>query len=151
MTEEDVEAILPSKAGELEMNKLTGSKIVVYSLDKIPILFDPSGKGDIVPTVFGLWRSPKLVPTVYLKHPAVSQFVVGGADLMLPGVDLSQGLPQFAKEDLVSISVHGNPCPIAIGSALISSDDAPKRKGGKLIEVMQVIKAAVNLSQSYLG
>jgi hypothetical protein len=30
-------------------------------------------------------QAPSMLPCVYVKHPAVTQFVVGGADLMLPG------------------------------------------------------------------
>ncbi len=34
---------------------------------------------------------------------------MNGADLMLPGVDVSSGLPPFAKGDLLAVCVKGNP------------------------------------------
>jgi hypothetical protein len=35
-------------------------------------------------------QAPSMLPCVYVKHPAVTQFVVGGADLMLPGEGVSR-------------------------------------------------------------
>ena len=37
----------------------------------------------------------------------------GGADLMLPGVDVAD-LPSFARGQLCSVSVPGNPAPFAV-------------------------------------
>lgn len=84
-------------------------------------------------------QAPKMLPRVYVKHPAVTQYLVGGADLMLPGVHLPpEGLPAFNKGDLISVCVHGNPAPCAVGIACMSSSDAMTRKAGKLVEVAQV-------------
>ncbi len=38
-----------------------------------PVLVDASGKGDIFPTVFALWRRPQTLPHVFVKHPSVTQ------------------------------------------------------------------------------
>ncbi len=38
-----------------------------------------------------------------------------GADLMLPGVDVDGGLPDFQKGDLLAVCVRGNPLPVAVG------------------------------------
>ncbi len=48
-----------------------------------------------------------MVPQVFVKHPAVTQFVVGGADLMLPGVNLAL-LPEqpFKQGDLLAVCVQ---------------------------------------------
>lgn len=138
----DWEVVLPSKAGDFEVNKLAApSRISIYLLDKVPVFVDTSGKNDIAPTIFTLWKAPNMLPRITLKHYAVSQYVIGGADLMLPGVDDS-ALPTFAKDDLVSVCVPGNPMPIAVGVALISSEEAKKRAQGsqvkgKLVEVIQ--------------
>ncbi len=46
-----------------------------------------------------------MLPCVYVKHPAVTQYLVSGADLMLPGVHIPpEGLPPFNKDDLVAVS-----------------------------------------------
>lgn len=44
----------------------------------------------------------------------------------------------FNRGALVSVCVPGNPCPCAVGTATMSSMEAASRKGGKLIEVIQV-------------
>lgn len=49
-----------------------------------------------------------------------------------------EGLPSFKKGDLLAVCVHGNPAPLALGWAGMSSTDAVQRKGGKLVEVVQV-------------
>jgi predicted RNA-binding protein (TIGR00451 family) len=68
------------------------------------------------------------------------QYLVNGADLMLPGVDTSS-LPEFSKGDLVAISVHDNPLPLAVGTAGMSSSDARSKAAqgvkGKLVAVLQ--------------
>lgn len=78
-----------------------------------------------------------------MKHPAVSTYVVGGADVMLPGVNVSPGaLPTFEKGALVAVCSPGNPMPMAVGSVTMSSADAATRAAagqkGKLVEVLQV-------------
>ncbi|KAJ9522745.1 hypothetical protein QJQ45_019848 [Haematococcus lacustris] len=139
LTEDSLEAVLPSKAGDLVMVKLAAPRReVLYRLDGCPLFIDISGKMELVPTVFALWRAPTMLPQLHVKHSAVSQFLVGGADLMLPGVLIPpSGLPAFEREQLVSVSVPGNPCPLAVGQAVMSSQDALSRKAGKLVEVVQ--------------
>ncbi|KAJ9523141.1 hypothetical protein QJQ45_023868 [Haematococcus lacustris] len=104
LTEDCLEAVLPSKAGDLVMVKLAAPRReVLYRLDGCPLFIDISGKMELVPTVFALWRAPTMLPQLHVKHSAVSQFLVGGADLMLPGVLIpASGLPAFEREQLVS-------------------------------------------------
>jgi translation initiation factor 2D len=142
-----LDTLLPVKAGDLQQAKLgPPARGTLYVLDGAPLVFDASGKGDYyVPTVMGLWRAPELLPRVPLRHPAVSQFICGaghghGADVMLPGVNVA-ALPPFAKGALVSVVVPGNPAPIAVGFAALSSEDmaaafAASGKG-KAVEVLQ--------------
>eukprot|EP00879_Flechtneria_rotunda_P024401 GHRR01025864.1.p1 GENE.GHRR01025864.1~~GHRR01025864.1.p1 ORF type:complete len:249 (+),score=97.86 GHRR01025864.1:204-950(+) len=135
-----LEQLLPTKAGELELAKLPApSRTVIYLLDGIPVLLDTSSKSDFVPTVTGLWRCPQLLPQVHLKHSQVSLFIVSGADLMLPGVNINS-LPDFQQGQLVSICVPGNPAPIAVGSATVDSSTALKLAAGqgkgKIVEML---------------
>lgn len=75
-----IASFLPNKAGELEMGKFAApQRGHVYLLDKAPIVVDTSGKGDFLPTIFALWQAPTLLPQVFLKHPAVSQYIINGA------------------------------------------------------------------------
>lgn len=59
---------------------------------------------------------------------------------MLPGVDTSC-LPEFDKGTLLAVCVPGNPCPIAVGSALMhrtaATQQAAGQGKGKLLEIMQ--------------
>lgn len=73
-----MELLLPSKGGDFEVSKLTcAQKTQVYTLDHVPLIVDTTGKNDFMPTIFALWRVPTLLPTIYVKHPAVSQYVIG--------------------------------------------------------------------------
>ncbi|GAX73699.1 hypothetical protein CEUSTIGMA_g1151.t1 [Chlamydomonas eustigma] len=139
--DDGLETLLPNKAGEMEVAKVASpGRTIIYLHDKYPIVVDISGKGDLYPTIFGLWRYPATLPQVKVKHPFVTQYLVNGADLMLPGVDISC-LPEFSKGDLVSICVHGNPLPLAVGTAGMSSADARSKAvpgvKGKLVAVLQ--------------
>lgn len=61
---------------------------------------------------------------------------------MLPGVGIpDEGLPEFSKGHLVSVCVRGNPCPIAVGFAAMSSVQASSAvtAKGKLVEVVQAL------------
>ncbi|EFJ51539.1 hypothetical protein VOLCADRAFT_56991 [Volvox carteri f. nagariensis] len=147
VSEESLEVLLPAKSGELECAKLASpSRVVLYLHDGQPILVDPNGKGDYVPTIFALWRLPTLLPQVHVKHPAVSRYIVGGADLMLPGVLLpADGLPPFERDQLVAVCSPGNAAPVAVGSTTMGAVDATARiRGagtagpkGKLVELLQ--------------
>ncbi|KXZ46941.1 hypothetical protein GPECTOR_39g435 [Gonium pectorale] len=127
VSEADLEALLPAKAGELECAKLASpSRVVLYMHDGAPLLLDPNGKGDLVPTVFALWRLPGLLPQV-------------------PARAAGCGLPPFEKEQLVAVCSPGNPAPLAVGRAVLSSAGATERitcsgaagPRGKMVEVLQ--------------
>jgi len=145
-----LDLLLPNK-GELEVAKLgSGQRGHIYFLDHLPILMDISGKGDYVPTCYGLWQSPTLLPRITVNHPSVSKFLISGADLMIPGVDLASSLdpilcPAFKEGDPVAICIPGNPAPIGVGTATISwvEIQAAARSGraytsGKFVLMLQV-------------
>jgi translation initiation factor 2D len=98
------------------------NRVHLYSADGgPPILFDVDGRGnEIFPTVYGLWKVPNILPAFMLKGAEVSRYVLGGADLMFPGIDVhGQDLPMFAAGEPWSILVPGNPFPIAVSTLLI--------------------------------
>lgn len=50
-----------------------------------------------------------------LKGGEVSRYVIGGADLMFPGISIpAEGLPPFIAGEAWAIKVPGNPAPIAV-------------------------------------
>ena len=94
----------------------------------LPVFFSADGAetSRLAPTVFLLWKFPDMVPCVHTWGP-VSEKVIQGADLMLPGVivpEETKKLEEFGKGDVISIKVKGNPYPIAVGEAAVSSEEA---------------------------
>eukprot|EP00249_Psilotum_nudum_P022291 c28459_g1_i1 orf=369-2228(-) len=123
----ELDTILPSKA-EITVARLT-NRAYVYTVEGgPPVLFDVDGRGnEIFPTVYALWKVPTLLPAFILKGGEVSRYVLGGADLMFPGIDIPEdGLPPFNAGEPWAIKVPGNAAPIAVGSTFISSSEALK-------------------------
>jgi predicted ribosome-associated RNA-binding protein Tma20 len=75
--------ILPEK-GNVSIIKLM-TKTLVYSVDQIPYFFDLLDRNDLYPTVFTLFRFPSMLRPILIYQP-VSEYLLNGADLMLPGV-----------------------------------------------------------------
>ncbi|XP_038986733.1 eukaryotic translation initiation factor 2D isoform X2 [Phoenix dactylifera] len=62
-----------------------------------------------------------------LKGGEVSRYVIGGADLMFPGISIPpEGLPPFLAGQPWAVKVPGNPAPIAVGTTTMSSAEALK-------------------------
>ncbi|XAR57463.1 hypothetical protein NMG60_11025617 [Bertholletia excelsa] len=123
----DIDTLLPPKA-EITVSKFP-NRVHVYGLEGgFPMFFDVDGRGtDIFPTVYALWRVPELLPAFILKGGEVSRYVIGGADLMFPGIYIpAEGLPSFAAGEPWAVKVPGNPAPIAVGATTISSTEALK-------------------------
>ncbi|PHT34323.1 hypothetical protein CQW23_26123 [Capsicum baccatum] len=122
-----VDLLLPPKA-ELAVSKYP-NRVLVYVLEgDCPIFFDVDGRGHhIFPTVYALWRVPELLPAFLLKGGEVSRFVLGGADLMFPGISItSEGFPSFSAGEPWAVKVPGNPAAIAVGTTTMSSTEALK-------------------------
>jgi translation initiation factor 2D len=65
--------------------------------------------------VYALWKVPDLLPAFTLKGGEVSHYILGGADLMFPGIRIPpEGLPSFQAGQPWSVKVPGNPAPIAV-------------------------------------
>lgn len=61
------------------------NRTIIYEVNDIPMFYDKEGRGNFYPTIFLLWRFPNAVRNV-IVHSPVSEFILNGADLMLPGV-----------------------------------------------------------------
>uniref|UniRef100_A0A8C9IJ61 Eukaryotic translation initiation factor 2D n=1 Tax=Piliocolobus tephrosceles TaxID=591936 RepID=A0A8C9IJ61_9PRIM len=118
---DQVSELVPGKE-ELNIVKLyayKGDAVTVYVSGGNPILFEL--EKNLYPTVYTLWSYPDLLPT-FTTWPLVLEKLVGGADLMLPGLVMPPaGLPQVQKGDLCAISLVGNRAPVAIGVAAMST------------------------------
>ncbi|MBA0852192.1 hypothetical protein Goshw_002269, partial [Gossypium schwendimanii] len=134
----DIDALLPPKA-EITVSKFQ-NRVHVYGVEGgFPLFFDVDGRGsEIYPTVFALWKLPEMLPYFMLKGGEVSRFVIGGADLMFPGISVAaEGLPLFSAGEPWAVKVPGNPAPIAVGSTTMSSAEALKAGlRGKALRIM---------------
>ncbi|XP_048962831.1 eukaryotic translation initiation factor 2D isoform X3 [Canis lupus dingo] len=105
---DQVSVLVPGKE-ELNTVKLyahRGDAVTVYVSGGNPILFEL--EKNLYPTVYTLWSYPDLLPT-FTTWPLVLKKLVGGADLMLPGLVVPPaGLPQVQKGDLCAITLVGN-------------------------------------------
>ncbi|KAI5057282.1 hypothetical protein GOP47_0027297 [Adiantum capillus-veneris] len=123
----DLDLILPPKV-DISVARLT-NRAYVYAVEGgPPMLFDLDGRGnDIFPTVYALWKAPSLLPSFLLKGGEVSRYVLGGADLMFPGIYIPpDGVPSFAAGEPWAVKVPGNAAPIAVGITNVSSAEAIK-------------------------
>ncbi|XP_020022288.1 eukaryotic translation initiation factor 2D isoform X2 [Castor canadensis] len=118
---DQVSELIPGKE-DLNIVKLyahKGDAVTVYMSGGNPILFEL--EKNLYPTVYTLWSYPDLLPT-FTTWPLVLEKLVGGADLMLPGLVVPPaGLPQVQKGDLCAIALVGNRAPMAIGVATMST------------------------------
>ncbi|XP_032734386.1 eukaryotic translation initiation factor 2D isoform X2 [Lontra canadensis] len=118
---DQVSALVPGKE-ELNIVKLyahRGDAVTVYVCGGNPILFEL--EKNLYPTVYTLWSYPDLLP-MFTTWPLVLEKLVGGADLMLPGLVVPPpGLPQVQKGDLCAIALVGNRAPVAVGVAAMST------------------------------
>ncbi|XP_031237555.1 eukaryotic translation initiation factor 2D isoform X2 [Mastomys coucha] len=118
---DQISELIPGKE-ELNVVKLyahKGDAVTVYSSGGNPILFDL--EKNLYPTVYTLWSYPDLLPA-FITWPMVLEKLVGGADLMLPGVVVPPtGLPQVQQGDLCAIALVGNRAPVAVGVAAMST------------------------------
>ncbi|CAA6673188.1 unnamed protein product [Spirodela intermedia] len=117
----DVDIIFPAKA-EVTVMKFP-NRAHVYGVEGgFPMLFDIDGRGsEIFPT-----GSPSLA-FIRTKRGEVSRYVLGGADLMFPGISIPpEGLPSFLEGQPWAVKVPGNPAPIAVGTTTMSSAQAMK-------------------------
>ncbi|KAI3874886.1 hypothetical protein MKW98_019459 [Papaver atlanticum] len=127
VTDADIDLILPPKT-EITVSKFPNRSLVYGIEGGYPMLFDVDGRGnEIFPTVFALWKVPELLPAFTLKGGEVSRFILGGADLMFPGISIpKEGMPSFLSGKPWAVKVPGNPAPIAVGVTTMSSTEALK-------------------------
>jgi translation initiation factor 2D len=129
-----LDALLPLKGKEASLRKLGGgSRTQLFCIDGIPMLVDTGEKrgATLFPTLAGLWAAPGTLPIVWV-HPPVSKYLIGGADLMLPGLHSIEGSAQ--PTDYVALCIAGNPAAVAVGRLLQTPGHAAAGQDGRLVE-----------------
>ncbi|XP_040007517.1 eukaryotic translation initiation factor 2D [Xiphias gladius] len=123
LSAEELSELVPNKE-ELNVVKIyahKGDAVTLYVLHKNPLFFELEKR--LHPTVYVLWRYPALLPT-FRTWPPVLQKLIGGADLMLPGVVVpTSGLPDVTQGDCCAVTLVNNRAPVAVGTAAVSSAD----------------------------
>jgi translation initiation factor 2D len=91
------------------------NRALIYLVDGVPLFFDPSGgRYEMFPTVYALWALGDALALARVEtHSEVSPKVLGGADLMLPGV--TSDVSTWTENELAAIYVTGNDIPFAVG------------------------------------
>ncbi|KAM9856378.1 eukaryotic translation initiation factor 2D [Aulostomus maculatus] len=121
LSADELSELVPNKE-EINVVKIyahKGDAVTLYVLHKNPLFFELEKK--LYPTVYMLWRYPAALPT-FRTWPLVLQKLVGGADLMLPGVVVpSCGLPDVKRGDCCAVTLVSNRAPVAVGTAAVSS------------------------------
>ncbi|XP_078488586.1 eukaryotic translation initiation factor 2D-like [Ciona intestinalis] len=123
----------------LKLYSHKGDNVAVYSMRNSPVLFEHEKK--IFPSVYFLWEHTMLVPSIPTQT-FVIQKLANGADLMLPGVVFHPNLdfPSFERGSVVAINTIENSSALAVGVALMSSDEMVESidKRGKAVHILHV-------------
>lgn len=91
--------------------------------------------------MYALWKSPELLPRLEV-HAPVSQFLLRGADVMLPGVVFRSAdeVAGLRRGELRAVFARGNPGAIAVGEVLVDADDISRTgKKGRALKLWHVV------------
>ncbi|KIY73343.1 hypothetical protein CYLTODRAFT_342432 [Cylindrobasidium torrendii FP15055 ss-10] len=129
---EDGDLVVPE--GILTAKFITHTDLpgVVYLSSAGDPLWISLGKNsdELIPTLYTLWKKPTLLPFICTPSPVIP-VLVGGADLMIPGVMFSSTLSegqlvavcQYEKKN----GAHSMSAPLAVGRTSVSSDGMKDR------------------------
>uniref|UniRef100_A0A3Q2XQQ8 Eukaryotic translation initiation factor 2D n=1 Tax=Hippocampus comes TaxID=109280 RepID=A0A3Q2XQQ8_HIPCM len=148
LTSDELTELVPNKE-EFNVVKIyvhKGDSVTLYFGHKNPLFFELEKQ--LYPTVYMLWRCPAALPT-FRTWPPVLHKLIGGADLMLPGVVVpSGGLPDVTQGGPCAVTLVNNKAPVAIGTAAISSAEM-LRVGMKGRGVL--VKGEINTNPGHHG
>ncbi|KAL6047473.1 Eukaryotic translation initiation factor 2D [Balamuthia mandrillaris] len=148
LTEEALNELLPLKGKEIAVQTISGSRMSILCSDNVPLFFHhPSGSPLYIPTVYTLWRVPTLLVPTFSIHAPVFEKLVGGADLMLPGVIVPKdsaydggrplALGTWTAGSLCAMRTRHNLTPLAVGITCVSSQNLVQQgMKGKGVEIL---------------
>ncbi|XP_068216132.1 eukaryotic translation initiation factor 2D-like isoform X2 [Palaemon carinicauda] len=147
LTSEDLTKLIPNKEDVtlIRMHCYKGENVHVYQVQKDPAFFCLEREKMIYPTVYTLWKYPDLMHT-FTTHTPVIDVLLGGADLMLPGIitrgEMSpRSYGKFEKGFPVAVNTTENKAPVAVGCTAHSSMDMFMAAcQGKGVNILHVFK-----------
>lgn len=101
----------------------------ILSINHQPAFFYYENK--LAPTLHNLLREQTLLKRITVDMGAV-KFVVGGADIMRPGVVSIES--EISAGDFVAVVDVNNKKPLAVGIALFGSAEMQEMKTGKVVK-----------------
>ncbi|KAI6102858.1 hypothetical protein F5141DRAFT_1133198 [Pisolithus sp. B1] len=109
--------------------------VAYWSPDGDPLWFSLAKDGDeLIPTVYTLWKKYDLLPCI-TTPAAVIPVLMGGADLMIPGVVQIPSSQTLVPPQLVAIAQYIKDCPTTCGPPLavgrLAVDLGKLKAGGK--------------------
>lgn len=105
-------------------NKVSGSKMLIYSGEEYPLLVDSTGKDDFFPSLYVCAAYQPLLRTIYLNE-GVENYIFNGANLMWPGVRDFESLGNFKQDDVVTITTAKGET-VAVGALGCSLEELKK-------------------------
>ncbi|KAF8637107.1 hypothetical protein AX17_003011 [Amanita inopinata Kibby_2008] len=146
ISNEDGDQLVPDGILSIKFNTHLNEQGVAYLAPDGDPLWFTIGKGseELIPTVYTLWKKRDLLP--FISTPSsVIPVLVGGADLMIPGV--IHHSPSIAQGQTVSVCqfsrVDGNvalSAPLAVGRMAVPSDQMRDGDKGKAVLVVHTWK-----------
>ncbi|KAJ1645100.1 hypothetical protein LPJ64_003283 [Coemansia asiatica] len=128
---------MPSKLQMAKFVSHVGEKgEILYDSTGTPLWFkaEPHGGNKVqvlFPTVYTLWRFPGMLPILWTPQMVVEK-LIGGADLMVPGIIVpSGGLPDLKSSTVVAICSPGNLAAQAVGVLALDTKDLRVVAGAK--------------------
>ncbi|KAI0311462.1 hypothetical protein OF83DRAFT_1295388 [Amylostereum chailletii] len=124
LEQDDGDLVVPEGLLTMKISTHQGDPGVLYlSVEGEPLWFTIGKHSDeLIPTVYALWRRPTLLP--FLSTPsAVIPVLVGGADLMIPGV--VQRPTSLQENSLVCVTQYernARGAPLAVGRLTVDAE-----------------------------
>ncbi len=70
------------------------SRTNIFCVNDIPMFFDKDDRENYYPTILFLWKFPHAIRN-FVIHSPVSDYLLNGADLMLPGLITTKSREKF--------------------------------------------------------
>ncbi|KAK7068948.1 Eukaryotic translation initiation factor 2D [Halocaridina rubra] len=147
LTAEDFTSLVPNKedVSLVRVHCYKGENVHVYQAQKDPIFFTVEKEKIFFPTVYTLWKYPDIMHS-FTTHPPVIDVLLGGADLMLPGIVTKGNMNprtygKFEKGFPVCINTTDNKAPQAVGTTAHDNMDMyMAARQGKGVNILHVFR-----------